>query len=357
MTDQPRQYQRSPSAPHNDADLRKRNAHLERELAITRRYLHKVQREHGVEPTKFFSMPRFGKLRFRPIILGYAPSSGARSGLPFDDEFGDAMCDVFGLIGYQHLLCNFKVRNVFLYPAGDVPHKERGREAAAKAMANHVHHGLFQGRVVIVVGQDARRACEIVCDPDYIGPVVAPAVGGAALVLTIPDIGHPKQWPRERRELLWSCLAFSLAASRLPSEHPITEAADLQSGRPSPAWASITPQPWPTAPSCARGVDMWIQLISAGLAAPPNLTRGAWMPGENGNYLLHATGGMAAISGTPADASLRIFEYKGSSMKAIFASVGKRGDLRRQAEDFLFDRQGWDYPFRALDTRLERARS
>lgn len=345
-----------PSSPHDAAEavLRKRNAHLERELAITRRYLHKVQREHGLEVTKFFSMPRFGKLRYRPIILGYAPSSGARSGLPFDDEFGDAMCDVFGLIGYQHLLCNFKARNVFLYPAGDLPHEARGREAAAKVMANHVTHRLFDGRVVIVIGQDARRAAGITCAPDYIGPVVAPAATGATLVLTIPDIGHPKQWPRERREPLWSCLAFAMAASRLPSEQPITEAADLQSGRPSPAWASLTPQPWPSASSCERGVDMWIQLIAAGLAAPPNLTRGAWMPGENGSYLLHATGGMAAISGTPTEGQLRIFEYKGNGMKAVFAAVGRRGDLRRQAEEFMFERQRWDYPFRALDIRLER---
>jgi hypothetical protein len=100
QTDSPRKYQRAPSSPHDDATLRKRNAHLERELAITRRYLHKVQREQGLELSKFYGMPRFGKLRYRPIILGYAPSAGARSGLPFDDEFGDAMCDVFGLIGF-----------------------------------------------------------------------------------------------------------------------------------------------------------------------------------------------------------------------------------------------------------------
>jgi hypothetical protein len=358
MTDIPRKYQRTPSAPYTEADLRKRNAHLERELAITRRYLHKVQRDHGEEVTKFFSMPRFGKLRYRPILLGYAPSSGARSGLPFDDEFGDAMCDVFGLIGFQHLLCNFKVRNVFLNPAGDLPHEQRGAEAAGKAMANHVAHKLFDGRVVIVVGRDAQRACGIEArGPDYIGPVSAPAIVGAVLVLAVPDIGHPKQWPRERREPLWSCLAFAMAASRLPSEQPIQEAADLQSGRPSPAWASLTSEPWPSVSSCARGVDLWIKLIAAGLAAPPNLTRGIWMPGENGSYLMHATGGMAQISGTATDASLRIYKYKAGGQRAIFASVGRRGDLRRRAEEFAFDRQGWDYPFRALDSSLDRGRS
>jgi hypothetical protein len=168
--------------------LRKRNAHLERELAITRRYLHKVQREQGLELSKFYGMPRFGKLRYRPIILGYAPSAGARSGLPFDDEFGDAMCDVFGLIGFQHLLCNFKVRNVFLYPASDTLHKDRGPEQLARAMANHAAHRLFDGRVVIVVGQDARRAAGIVCEPDYIGPVVAP--NGQGRGAGADDPGH-----------------------------------------------------------------------------------------------------------------------------------------------------------------------
>jgi hypothetical protein len=357
QTDSPRKYQREASSPHDDASLRKRNAHLERELAITRRYLHKVQREQGLELSKFYGMPRFGKLRYRPIILGYAPSAGARSGLPFDDEFGDAMTEVFGLIGYQHLLCNFKVRNVFLYPASDTLHKDRGPEQLARAMANHAAHRLFDGRVVIVVGQDARRAAGIVCEPDYIGPVVAPNVKGAVLVLTIPDIGHPRQWTRERRETLWSCLAFAMAASRLPCAEPIAEAADLQSGRPSKAWASLTPQPWPFVPACERGVDLWIHLIAAGLAAPPNLTRGAWLPGAGGSYILHATGGMAQLSGTSTEGKLTIYEHRGASMRGVFASAGKRGDLRRQAEDFMFGRAGWDFPFRALDERLEAMRA
>jgi hypothetical protein len=356
MTDHPRPYQRAPSSPHEEA-TRKRLSHLERELAITRRYLHKVQREHGLEPSKFFSMPRFGKLRYRPIILGYAPSAGARSGLPFDDESGDALVDVAGLADFQHLLCNFKVRNVFLNAASDLPHEARAREAASQAMANHVARQLFDGRVVIVVGQDARRAAGIECEPEFMGPATARAVGGAALVLTVPDVGHPRQWPRERREVLWSCLAFALAAIRLPAADPVAEAIALQAGRRSPAWSSLTAEPWPTASSCKRGVDLWMQLQAAGLAAPPNLTRGAWMPEPEGSFILHTTGGYAVIGGPPAASTLRIYErYSGRIMRVVFASAGKSGDLRRQAEEYMFDRAHWDYPFRALDRRLEQMR-
>ncbi len=350
--------QRSPSSPDNDGEvsLRKRLLHVERELAITRRYLHRLQREHGQPITRFFSMPRYGKLRYRPVLLGYAPSAGARSGLPFDDEFGDHMCDVFGLTGLQHLLVNFKVRNVFLHQASDLTHDSRNQAAADRSLAGHVAHHLFDGRIVLVVGQDARRACRIVCEPTYMGPVEAPALAGAARVIVIPEIGHPKQWGRTRREQLWTCLAFAMAASRLPCDKPIAEAWDLMREGTSPAWRSLLPTDavMPETRTLERGLDLWMLLAARGLAAPPDLTRGAWWPTSSGGHVCYATGGVATLRGTAKDAVVTVHEYEGGGL--VYEHTGLRGECRRLAEIFMLEGAGWNHPFIALDKRIEELR-
>lgn len=342
-----------PASTPNDtpADLRRQLMHAQRELAITRRYLHRVQREHGLELTKYFGMPRYGKLEHRPVILGYGPSSGARSGLPFDDEHGDNMCEVFGLSGYQHLLNNFKIRNVFLRPADDVLHSDRGREAMDRAVAGHVHRHLFAGRVVIVVGQDARRACRIESDTDL--GFVEPTLPGAAAVLVVPDIGHPRSWDRPRREKLWENLARAMLIARLPCPDPIEQADRVLAGEPSPAWRALPAgehQVWWDIAGLARGLDLWMTLGAVGLAAPPNLTRGAWMPTKDGEFVFFATHGYALLSGTSARGEVSVREYgKGVG----YYQAGRRGDCRRLAEEYMLTRRGWDYPFRALDQQLK----
>jgi hypothetical protein len=249
---------RPTSSPHETtADLRRQLVHTQRELSITRRYLHRVQREQGLELTKYFAMPRYGKLEHRPLILGFGPSSGARSGLPFDDEHGDNLCEVFGLSGFQHLLNNFKIRNLFLHPADDLLHIDRGREAMDRAIANHAARHLFAGRVVIIVGQDARRACRI--DPafeeiGFIDPAVLP---GAAHVLLVPDIGHPRSWARERREKLWHVLALAMMAARLPCHDAMLEAHRIVAGDASEVWQSLPgSEAWPF-PTCPISRAAW----------------------------------------------------------------------------------------------------
>lgn len=356
----PTPVQREPSSAADDSQvsLRKQLTHTQRELAIVRRSLHKLQRENGIAPTKFLSMPKYGKLKYRPVILGFAPSAGARSGLPFDDVFGDAMCEVFGLTGLQHLLVNFKVRNVFLHPASDLPHTERGRDACARAMTGHAQHRLFDGRVVLVVGQDARRAARIECESSYMGPVESPAIQGAAKVLVIPEIGHPKQWARPRREQLWTLLAFAMSAARLPSEAPVAEAWDLMRDGSSPAWRTLLPSSavgvMPDMRTMPRGLDLWMLLTARGLAAPSDLTRGAWMPSDSGSFVFYATGGCAVLCGTDVKAEVTVTDYKSGGI--VFEGAGKRGDCRRSAEEFMLNQVGWTYPFMALDKRLEELR-
>lgn len=346
---------RPTSSPHEtQADLRRQLVHTQRELAITRRYLHRVQREHGLELTKYFSMPRYGKLEHRPLILGYGPSSGARSGLPFDDEHGDHLCEVFGLSGYQHLLNNFKIRNVFLHPADDLLHADRGREAMDRAIANHAAKHLFAGRVVIVVGQDARRACRIEADPEHPGRFVDPAIlPGSAAVLVLPDIGHPRSWGRDQREHLWHQLALAMMSARLPCPDPVTEAVRIADDGASGVWSELPAGgswSFPDLGGVPRGLDMWMTLAAVGLAAPPNLTRGAWWPTAEGDFRFFATGGVATLTGTAQRSEVSVRDYnKGPA----FFAAGKRGDCRRMAEEFMFDRRGWDYPFRALDQRLK----
>jgi len=342
------------SAPHETpVDLRRQLTHTQRELAITRRYLHRVQREQGLEPTKYFAMPRYAKLEHRPLILGFGPSSGARSGLPFDDQHGDNMCEVFGLSSFQHLLNNFKIRNVFLHPADDLLHIDRGREAMDRAIANHTARHLFAGRVVIIVGQDARRACRV--DPAFeeIGFIDSTVLPGAAHVLLVPDIGHPRGWARERREKLWHVLALAMMAARLPCADAMSEALHITDGRASPAWSSLPAgdhQAWWDISGLDRGLDMWMTLCAVGLAAPPNLTKGAWMPTKDGEFVFFGTGGYALLSGTSTRAEVSVRVYgKGP----VFFAAGRRGDCRRMAEEFMFDRCGWQHPFRALDERLK----
>lgn len=349
---------RPTSSPHETtADLRRQLVHTQRELSITRRYLHRVQREQGLELTKYFAMPRYGKLEHRPLILGFGPSSGARSGLPFDDEHGDNMCEVFGLSGFQHLLNNFKIRNVFLHPADDLLHVDRGREAMDRAIANHAARHLFAGRVVIIVGQDARRACRI--DPafeeiGFIDPAVLPGAPGA--VLLVPDIGHPRSWDRARREKLWLVLAIAMMAARLPCDDVMSVARSVVAGEEMPAvWRSLPggeAWPFPGLASIARGLDLWMTLAAVGLAAPPNLTKGAWMPTDAGSFRMHATGGFAMLTGTSARAEVRVFEYSAKAGPSFYAA-GRRGDCRRMAEEYMFDRRDWDHPFRAVDERLK----
>lgn len=354
---------REPSVEENPASLRRRVAHLERELAIIRRYVHALDQAAGRPPTKFFNMPKYGKLRYRPVLLGFSPTAGCRSGLPFDDAHGDHLAEVMGLSSYQQLLCNFKIRNIFTHPAEDLFHDARGDDAMRRTMRRHVGEGLFDGRVVIVAGRDAQRAAGLDVAPGYVGPLGSSSehFARAALVIALPDIGHPSTWPRERRQEVWNAALLAMTAARLPCPDPVAVAMRLAANpgaaADDPCWRGFSTRPYP---DTEHGRGMWRALVELGLAAPPNLTREAWLPlgPARAGFELHTTGGSAHLMVSDDNKSARVDVYTGwPSPVSVFTAKGRAGDLRRKAENFMFERRGWDYPFRALDNLLDKLRS
>lgn len=337
-------------------DPRLELARLQRELAVARRMLHRAEKAAGQPLTRFIRLPHYGKLQHRPLILGFSPTQDARSSTAFDDPYGDALCELLGLADFLHLTCNFKLRNLITHPAGDLPHERRGRDAQGYALRLMHEQGVFKDRVVVLVGHDIRRAvgCPAAPAPDYIGPLDAPGIQGASIVCVMPDPTHAGSWRRERRSGLWSFAAFCMAASRLPVADPVKAAVQAAMGTAAPdVWSELRLPPFASFGQATRGHEVWRELIKAGLAAPANLTRGCWLPlGRPGDgYVFYGTGGYAVmVPAAGAAATVTVYDHDGA---VLHSYRGQNGECRREAEVFMFEARGWDYPFRALDRRLD----
>lgn len=359
---------------------------MQRELMYARRTADSALRQLGAQPIAWVGAPRYGKLKYRPLVFGSAPSPTARSSLPFDDATGDGLARRWGLPGgFHQLLGMAKLANLYPLPISDMPLDARSEATRHDLLDAHVAAGLFTDRVVILVGTEALRAFGFDVDAlqDHVGPLQREQVPGARAVLAMPDPQHSIAWrSEESRHMGRLSFVFALLGARLPvgeattgpfprprtNAHMATlHAAALvgfDTGSMKVAvdacstWMSLgSPYECHQVQDLLRGPSMtlWRELCRIGIATPRDLgARCWWFDPLTSASELYFDRGRARVRG-PKDQpkTCELLDAKG----AVLAStqVRLRSTGLRWAENEASTR-GWDFACFGLDRRLAELR-
>lgn len=335
---------------------------IHRDNAYLRRVIHRLERKKHTDQTPFYTVPRHAKLRYRPIILGLAPTIWGRSHIAWDDPHGDQLAARLGMGGLLHLMGCFKLRNLYTCPLQDLPLEYQSGERKAQAMAKMIAGGMFEGRVVIVCGNEIRALAGLSCGRDYIGPV-AHQIGGSSLVISMVEPGKSKKWSTQdgKREAMQTAV-LALLAARLPSDNPVRDAMQLVSGHDVESWRSIgggSPEQFADLMQ-QQPREVWRVLAGLGIATPPDLGIGMWYHLDAQTHEALFTEGRARIT---FDMGL-----KESGGEYVYGALLDRAGTRlvecwsnkpHAVRGRLIDEavaRGWELPYVGLDRRLDEQR-
>lgn len=350
---------------------------LQRELLFARRTADSAIHQLGGKPLTWWGAPRYAKLKFRPVVLGLAPSETARSTLAFDDHVGDMLARRWGLPGGFHQLVGLaKLATIWPFPMADLPLPARSRDALCDRLDALVVAGTFRDRVVVLVGAGALQAFGY--PADALGPLGAQLVPGARAVIAMQDPQQRDLWRAEsRRAMARQGFIQALLAARLPAgghydpprPRTNTAAAALiastlvqpsKFGTLSPTHVNEAFAVWRSLGGNPAGLDklwsssgpaVWQELCRLGLSTPRDLgSRLWWLDPVTGVSESYYELGRARVVG--AKGQVKICEVLDNH-----GHVLEQGELptRRTGHTWAEGKvaaRGWDFAHIGLDRRL-----